>query len=556
MKRVTPDLAGEQDDEAEYDSPKTLQAIREAIASYGHEVVDLEATPGPPPAALASTPVDVVFNIAEGLQGAQPRGAGAGAAASCSTSPTPAPTRRRSRSRSTRRWPSAWCARTASSRPTTWSCRPGKERLPRSCEFPLHRQAGGRGHLEGRHRASRVVRRRGRAARGGARADRASTASRRWSRSTSPGASSRWASSASAARACCRPWRSSSSTEDDPTPSLRFEMKQDWNEARSATRCPAQLAPARARPAREGGARDASPRSAAATWRASTSAWTREGRIYFIECNPLPGPDAGLVGPRASSRRRPGIDYRALIGEILVVAIRRYQERERERERAPARPARRRSARRRPRRTARRRPRARQGGNGHGRRRRPERRAEQGAASIAPRRAPPGAAMSARWPSRPSVARLAAVPAIWGSARPLQAGPLERHHRRGGRARGPLHAHPGRRARSGSARVRCAPASPPSCPTRPTSSRSGWSAGGFVLNGAGEVSGMTQLLEWGLRRDPHLPHQHAVGGRGLGRRREVDGGAVPGHRRRARRHHPAGGRVRRLAGSTTSPAGT
>ncbi|HET6923894.1 MAG TPA: D-alanine--D-alanine ligase, partial [Anaeromyxobacteraceae bacterium] len=68
VKRVAPDPAGEQDEEAEYDSPRTLQAIREAIASYGHEVVDLEAS-SDLPLQLASTPVDVVFNIAEGFRG-------------------------------------------------------------------------------------------------------------------------------------------------------------------------------------------------------------------------------------------------------------------------------------------------------------------------------------------------------------------------------------------------------------------------------------------------------------------------------------------------------
>ncbi len=66
VKRVTPDLAGEQDEEAEYDTPRTLQAIREAIAGYGHDVIDLEAT-SDLPVQLASTPVDVVFNIAEGF---------------------------------------------------------------------------------------------------------------------------------------------------------------------------------------------------------------------------------------------------------------------------------------------------------------------------------------------------------------------------------------------------------------------------------------------------------------------------------------------------------
>jgi len=58
-----------------------------------------------------------------------------------------------------------------------------------------------------------------------------------------------------------------------------------------------------------------------------------EGRIYFIESNPLPGlapgwSDLVLIAQAA------GLDYRTLIGEILSFAIRRYQERERERERA------------------------------------------------------------------------------------------------------------------------------------------------------------------------------------------------------------------------------
>lgn len=67
VKRIKPTADGE-DREAEYDSPTTLQAIREAIASHGHEVVDLEATPELP-MVLATEPIDVVFNIAEGFRG-------------------------------------------------------------------------------------------------------------------------------------------------------------------------------------------------------------------------------------------------------------------------------------------------------------------------------------------------------------------------------------------------------------------------------------------------------------------------------------------------------
>lgn len=68
VKRVKPTADASEDSEAEYDSPSTLQKIREAIASYGHDVTDLEATPELPQ-ILAHTPVDIVFNIAEGFRG-------------------------------------------------------------------------------------------------------------------------------------------------------------------------------------------------------------------------------------------------------------------------------------------------------------------------------------------------------------------------------------------------------------------------------------------------------------------------------------------------------
>src|SRR5262249_58564397 len=56
------------DAEAEYDSPDTIAAISDAIASFGHAVVHLEATPDLP-RLLAEADVDLVFNIAEGLVG-------------------------------------------------------------------------------------------------------------------------------------------------------------------------------------------------------------------------------------------------------------------------------------------------------------------------------------------------------------------------------------------------------------------------------------------------------------------------------------------------------
>ncbi len=65
MKRIDTTSS---DAEAEFDSPKTIQSITAAIESYGHTVVPLEATPDLPRALPAAAP-DVVFNIAEGLRG-------------------------------------------------------------------------------------------------------------------------------------------------------------------------------------------------------------------------------------------------------------------------------------------------------------------------------------------------------------------------------------------------------------------------------------------------------------------------------------------------------
>ena len=68
LKRVSPAAGCSNDDEAEYDSPSTIGAIRSAIASHGHVVVDLEADMTFPATLLASD-VDLVFNVAEGARG-------------------------------------------------------------------------------------------------------------------------------------------------------------------------------------------------------------------------------------------------------------------------------------------------------------------------------------------------------------------------------------------------------------------------------------------------------------------------------------------------------
>jgi D-alanine-D-alanine ligase len=68
LRAPTPEPNSVDERTAEYDSPETVQAIRQAIESYGHEVVELEATPELS-ALLPSSGIDVAFNIAEGIEG-------------------------------------------------------------------------------------------------------------------------------------------------------------------------------------------------------------------------------------------------------------------------------------------------------------------------------------------------------------------------------------------------------------------------------------------------------------------------------------------------------
>ena len=66
IKRV--DSKAGNDAEAEYDPPETIDAIKGALESLGHDVVPLEAN-SELPTRLMESGVDLVFNIAEGLAG-------------------------------------------------------------------------------------------------------------------------------------------------------------------------------------------------------------------------------------------------------------------------------------------------------------------------------------------------------------------------------------------------------------------------------------------------------------------------------------------------------
>ncbi|MGM0575446.1 MAG: D-alanine--D-alanine ligase family protein [Myxococcota bacterium] len=68
LKRESPGAPGVPEDEAEFDSPATIEALSDALASFGHDVLPLEATPDLL-GHLQHARLDVAFNIAEGLRG-------------------------------------------------------------------------------------------------------------------------------------------------------------------------------------------------------------------------------------------------------------------------------------------------------------------------------------------------------------------------------------------------------------------------------------------------------------------------------------------------------
>ena len=327
VKRVTPDPSGEGDDEAEYDSPKTLQAIREAIASYGHEVVDLEAT-SDLPIQLASTPVDVVFIIAEGFKGRNresqvpallelldiPYTGSDPAALSVSLDKALAKRMVRTHGILT---------------PAYLVMHSGKERLPKELGFPLLVKPVAEGTSKGVTKRS-VVRDEG---------ELREVAREIIAKYRQPALVEEYIGGreftvgllGERRPKVLPPMEIVFLDRADPTPIYSFEMKQDWNE-KIRYEVPARLEP-RELERLEKAARECFAALGCRDVARVDFRMDSEGRLYFIESNPLPGlapgwSDLVLIAQAA------GLDYRNLIGEILSFAIRRYHERERERERA------------------------------------------------------------------------------------------------------------------------------------------------------------------------------------------------------------------------------
>ncbi len=322
VKRVKPTMDASEDSEAEYDSPTTLQAIREAIASWGHEVIDLEATQELP-SVLASTPLDIVFNIAEGFKGRN-RESQVPAMLELLDIPYTGSDPATLSIALDKALAKKIVRQAGISTPNFQLMVTGKERLNKEfTSFPLIVKPVAEGSSKGVVSKSVCHNE----------AELREVVKEIASKYQQPALIEEYIGGreftvgllGERRPRVLPPMEIVFLDREDKTPIYSFQHKQDWSD-RIRYDAPAKLEPAlleKLRTAARGsfmalGCRDV----ARIDFRMDD-----KGRIYFIECNPLPGLTPGwsdlvLIAQGA------GLDYRGLIGEIMAPAIRRYKERE------------------------------------------------------------------------------------------------------------------------------------------------------------------------------------------------------------------------------------
>ncbi len=322
VKRVKPTMDASEDSEAEYDSPTTLQAIREAIASWGHEVIDLEATQELP-SVLASTQLDIVFNIAEGFKGRN-RESQVPAMLELLDIPYTGSDPATLSIALDKALAKKIVRQAGISTPNFQLMVTGKERLNKEfTSFPLIVKPVAEGSSKGVVSKSVCHNE----------AELREVVKEIASKYQQPALIEEYIGGreftvgllGERRPRVLPPMEIVFLDREDKTPIYSFQHKQDWSD-RIRYDAPAKLEPAlleKLRTAARGsfmalGCRDV----ARIDFRMDD-----KGRIYFIECNPLPGLTPGwsdlvLIAQGA------GLDYRGLIGEIMAPAIRRYKERE------------------------------------------------------------------------------------------------------------------------------------------------------------------------------------------------------------------------------------
>ncbi len=319
VKRVKPHASGAHDEEAEYDSPKTLQSIRDAIESHGHTVVDLEATP----ALLSRLPrakVDLVFNVSEGQHG---RNREAHVPALCEMLQIPytgsdVATLALSLDKALAK---KIVAQEGVPTPHSMLMTTGREPLPKGLRFPLIVKPVAEGSSKGVLAKSVVT---------------SEKELRRFAREMAE----RYRQPALVEEyikgreftvgllghhdpEVLPPMEVVFTDPSDPLPVYSFEHKLDWND-QIRYEAPAKLPKAVTRRMQELARRSFLALGCRDVARIDFRMDARTGEIHFIEANPLPGLTPGW-SDLVLIAQGVGMDYETLIGRILAGAIARWE---------------------------------------------------------------------------------------------------------------------------------------------------------------------------------------------------------------------------------------
>ncbi|WP_437510155.1 D-alanine--D-alanine ligase family protein [Sorangium sp. So ce1099] len=305
------------DSEAEFDSPRTIQAIASAIESYGHTVVPLEATPDLP-RALTAAGVDVVFNIAEGLRG---RGREAQVPALCELLGIPySGSDATTLSLALDKGLTKQILRAAGIETAEWQVvTTGREKL-KPFRYPVIVKPNAEGTSKGITSASVVK------DEAAARA----AAKQLVDRYHQPALIEEYITGREFTVGLLGERRPKVLPPmevvfvDPPTyPVYGYEEKQT-DTPRVRFECPAQLTPSELRRV-EKVVRDTFAALACRDVARVDLRMTKDGRVYVIEINPLPGltPDFSDLCVIAKVA---GMDYRSLIGEIMAGCLKRHRE--------------------------------------------------------------------------------------------------------------------------------------------------------------------------------------------------------------------------------------
>ena len=321
VKRV--DSKHGNDAEAEYDAPETIDSIRDALESHDHQVMLFEAT-AELPRQLMETPVDLVFNIAEGVAG---RNREAAVPALCELMGIP--------------YTGSDAATLSIALDKALSKRvllqhgiltaefqvmeTGRERLSPKLKFPLIIKPNQEGSSKGVSAHASVV------------DDEPSLRAvvrELIERYEQPALIEAYISGreftvgllGDRRPRVLPPMEIIFKDKENARPVYDYQIKQEW-EKHVAYQCPADLTPAEQK-AIERIARDTFEALDCRDVARVDLRMTAKGEIYVIEVNPLPGLTPGysdlcLIATAA------GIDYRTLIGEILAGGLKRLREKRR-----------------------------------------------------------------------------------------------------------------------------------------------------------------------------------------------------------------------------------